>query len=316
MGLKIFITGATGFAGRHLVDLLKLSDFQIRGTCFPERPEHCPDLNGIDLLYLDLQKEDDVSNVVKSIKPDWIVHLAAVSSVGYSWKHRRKTLETNLMGTFSLLESARRHVPQARVLFVSSCEVYGLLEPVERSLKEEDSPKIANPYAFTKVCGELLCEFYNQIENLDIIISRSFPHTGPGQSADFVFSDWAYQIAKIEKSSSEPIITVGNLDVRRDYSDVRDVVRAYVLLLEKGKKGEVYNVCSGEAPSLKEILDILLSFSSKDIEVHVDPQKLRKTDIPLLLGNNQKIKREIGWTPEIQLKQTLEDLLGYWRGEV
>lgn len=316
MGLKIFITGATGFVGRHLVDLLKSSDFQIHGTCFPEKTEHCQGLNGVDLIYLDLRKEEKVSNAVKSVKPDWIVHLAAVSNVGYSWKHRKETMETNFMGTFYLLEAARRHVPQARVLFISSCEVYGLLEPVERALKEEDSPKIASPYAFTKVSGELLCEFYTQIESLDIVISRSFPHAGPGQSADFVFSDWAYQIAKIEKGSTEPIIKTGNLDVRRDYSDVRDVVRAYVLLLEKGKKGEVYNVCTGEASSLNEILDILLSFSSKDIEVQMDPQKLRKADIPLLLGNNQKIKKEIGWAPEIPLKQTISDLLEYWRGKV
>lgn len=316
MALKIFITGATGFVGRHLIDLLKSSDLQIYETCFPEKPEHCQGLNKVDLTYLDLRKEEDVSNVIKSIKPDWIVHLAAVSNVGYSWKNRKETMEINLMGTFFLLESARRHVPQARVLFISSCEVYGLAEPVEKAFKEEDSPKIISPYAFTKLSGELLCKFYTQIENMDIIISRSFPHTGPEQSADFVFSDWASQIAKIEKGSIETIIKVGNLDVRRDYSDVRDVVRAYTLLLEKGKKGEIYNVCSGNAPSLKEILDILLSFSTKNIGVQVDPHKLRKTDIPLLLGDNQKIKKETGWAPEIPLKQTLEDLLYYWREKI
>ena len=316
MGLTILIIGATGFVGRHLIDLLKLSDFKIYGTCFPEDPEHCQSLNGVDLIYLDLRKEKEVAKVVRATKADSIVHLAAISSVGYSWKHRKETVETNLMGTFSILESIRRNATQARLLFVSSSEVYGLLEPIERPLKEDNPLKIVSPYSFTKVSCELLCEFYTQIDNLDIVISRSFPHTGPGQSVDFVFSDWAYQIAKIEKGSAEPIIKTGNLDIRRDYTDVRDVVRAYILLLEKGKKGEVYNVCSGTAYSLKEFLDILLSYSSKKINVQVKQEKLRETDIPLLVGDNQKIKKETNWAPEIPIKKTLAELLDYWRGKV
>lgn len=318
MGRKIFITGATGFAGRYLIDLLKESepDSLVSGTCFPEHPGSCGVLDGVDLFHLDMRSEDDVSDCIRQVQPDWIFHLAAISNVGYSWANRKETLEANLMGTFYLFEAVRKYSPQSRVLFISSCDVYGILSPVHEALREDHSTPPSSPYAYTKISGELLGQFYVNIEGLDIVISRSFPHTGPGQSTDFVFSDWAFQIAKIEKGSIDPMLKVGNLDVRRDYSDVRDVVKAYVLLLEKGKKGEIYNVCSGRADSLRDNLDLLLSLSSKDIHVEMDPQKLRKADIPLVLGDNEKIFKETGWKSEIPLEQTLRDLLDYWRKKV
>ena len=318
MGLKIFITGATGFVGWHLIDLIKEMepDCLISGTCFPEHPGSCDALDSVDLFHLDMRSEDDVSDCIKQVQPDWIFHLAAISNVGYSWANRKETLEANLMGTFYLFEAVRKYSPQSRVLFISSCDVYGILSPVHKALKEEHPTPPSSPYAYTKISGELLGKFYVNIEGLDIVISRSFPHTGPGQSTDFVFSDWASQIAKIEKGSLDPLLKVGNLEVRRDYSDVRDVVKAYVLLLEKGKKGEIYNVCSGKADSLKDNLDFLLSLSFEDIRVEVDPQKLRKADIPLVLGDSQKIHQATGWKPDISLNQTLKDLLDYWREKV
>jgi GDP-4-dehydro-6-deoxy-D-mannose reductase len=224
-------------------------------------------------------------------------------------------METNLMGTFFLFEAVRKYAPESRVLLVSSCDVYGASSPA-KALREEDPFHITSPYAFTKVSGELLSRFYIQIEKLNIVLARPFPHTGPGQSSDFVCSDWACQIAKIEKGLMEPAIKVGNVEVQRDFLDVRDVVRAYFLLMKKGKKGEVYNVCSGKLISLKEILDILLSFSSKKIKVKVDPQKKRKIDIPCLLGDNNKIERETSWRPDIPIEKTLRDLLEYWRQRV
>ena len=313
MSLKVFISGATGFVGRHLIDLLSSPDYEIFRTSFPEKPEAESRGGKKNIFYLDIRSEEDVFESVKRAKPDWIFHLAAVSNVKHSWVKRRETLETNIMGTFYLFEAVRKFVPKARVLFISSSDVYGGLSPTKKELREEDSFHVVNPYAFTKVSGEILSKFYVQVENLDIIIARSFPHTGPGQSPDFVCSDWAYQIARIEKGSSEPVIKVGNLNVKRDFTDVRDMVRAYVLLIEKGRRGEDYNVCSGRAVSLRDILDLLLSFSSKKIEAQVDPSKLRKADIPLLLGNNQKIKEETSWEPKILLKQSLRDLLEYWR---
>ena len=316
MSLKVLISGATGFVGHHLIDFLSSPGYEIYGTCFPDKPEEGDPHRGKNISYLDIRSEEEVFETIKRTQPNWIFHLAAISNVRRSWERKKENLETNLMGTFHLLEGVKQFFPQARFIFVSSSDVYGILVPTEKALKEEDSFHVVNPYAFTKVSGEILSKFYAEIENLDIVIARSFSHTGPGQSPDFVCSDWALQIARIEKGLAEPVIEVGNLSVKRDFTDVRDIVRAYALLMEKGRRGEVYNVCSGKAVPLREILDLLLSFSSQKIEVQVDSSKLRKADIPLLLGNNQKIKEETSWTPEIPLKQSLHDLLEYWRKRV
>jgi GDP-4-dehydro-6-deoxy-D-mannose reductase len=311
--LKVFINGATGFVGSHLIDLLSFPEYEIYGTSFPDNPEKDDRYRGKNISYLDIRSEDKVLDAIKTTQPDWIFHLAAISNVRYSWDKKRETLETNLF------EGLRKFASQAKILFISSSDVYGILSSTEKALKEDDSFHVVSPvspYAFTKVSGEILSKFYAEIENLDIVIARSFSHTGPGQRPDFVCSDWASQIAKIEKGLGKPVIEVGNLSVKRDFTDVRDVVRAYVLLMEKGRRGEVYNVCSGKAVALREILDLLLSFSSQKIEVHVDSSKLRKADIPLLLGDSQKVKKETSWEPEIPLKQSLHDLLEYWRKRV
>ncbi|MEE9389949.1 MAG: GDP-mannose 4,6-dehydratase [Candidatus Aminicenantaceae bacterium] len=310
MSLRVFISGATGFVGRHLVSFLGSSDYTIFGTSFPDKPERG---EGENIFYLDIRSEEKVFEAIERVRPDWIFHLAAVSNVKHSWERRRETMETNLMGTFYLFEAVRKFAPRARMLFISSSDVYGILSPIEKPLSEEDLTHVVSPYAFTKVSGEVLSSFYAQIEKLDIVIARSFPHTGPGQSPDFVCSDWACQIAQIEKGQAAPAVKVGNINLKRDLSDVRDVAKAYVFLMQKGKSGEDYNVCSGKAVLLSEILDLLLSFSSQKIDVKVDPQKLRKADIPVLLGDNEKIKRETSWEPQIPLKQSLTDLLNYWR---
>jgi GDP-4-dehydro-6-deoxy-D-mannose reductase len=311
LSLRVFISGATGFVGSHLIRLLNPSEFTVYGCSYPEKPP--PSVENI--FFCDIRSEKEVFEAIERIKPRWIFHLAAISNIKHSWEMRKETLETNLMGTFYLFEALRQFAPEARILFVSSSDIYGGLAPPEKIFSEEDPFEIVNPYAFSKAAGEILSGFYQKIEKLDIVIARPFPHTGPGQSPDFVCSDWASQIARIEKGEAEPVIKVGNLDVRRDFTDVRDVVKAYLLLLKKGKKGEIYNVCRGKAISLREILKLLLSFSSSEIQVQTDSRKLRKADIPLLVGNNQKIKKEIGWTPEIPLERSLRDLLEYWRSE-
>ena len=328
---RIFITGATGFVGRHLVSRLneRGASAEIFGSCFPERPESCADLcrvqPNVRLVHLDLRDADAVDKAVASIRPARIYHLAALSQVRLSWEKRAETFDTNLRGTFNLYESALRHTPRARILFVSSSDVYGFLTPLRRPCRERDRGGVVSPYAFTKVSGELLGEFYALRERLPIIAARPFPHTGPGQTADFVCSDWARQIALIEKykahddapaSSAKPVIRVGNLALRRDYSDVRDVVHAYAMLMAKGKAGEVYNVCSGRAVSLEWILKKLLSYSRRKIAYAVDPTRIRKVDIPYLAGANGKLREATGWTPRVPLDQTLRDILDYWRARV
>ncbi len=306
---RILVTGATGFVGRHLVRKLRERGDRVFGTCFPDRPG-CGEP---DFVHLDLRSESDVERFVGEASPEWVFHLAAVSNVRRSWEKRRETLETNLLGTSNLFEAVRKEAPGARLLFLSSSDVYGTHPGRETPFTEEDPCSVVNPYSFTKVAGEILSRFYVEVEKLDIVVARSFPHTGPGQTADFVFSDWACQVARIEAVGGTPLLETGNLDVRRDYSDVRDVVRAYVLLLEKGRRGEVYNVCSGQTVSLREGLESLVGLAKRPIEYRQDPARLRKTDIPYLAGDGTKLRRETNWTPEIPFSRTLSDLLEFWR---
>jgi len=356
---RIFITGATGFVGRHLISHLNSRlrggvsvRAEIFGSCFPERPEHCPDLcdaeRNVRLVHLDLRDGAAVDDALKAIRPARIYHLASLSQVRLSWERRTEVFDTNLRGTYNLFEAARLHTPQGRILFISSSDVYGFLAPRRRSCRETDLGRVVSPYAFTKKSGELLSEFYALQEKLPIVVARPFPHTGPGQTADFVCSDWARQIALIEKNKvrietsvpgggandgieggiqgristsrgiapNPPVISVGNLTLRRDYSDVRDVVRAYKLLMAKGRPGEIYNVCSGQAPSLEGILKMLIGMSRRKIEIEVDPERVRKVDIPKLAGDNTKLRQATGWSPRIPLERTLRDLLDYWRTRV
>jgi len=313
--MRVLITGATGFVGGHLVHALEEegpSAFEIFGTAFPQAPS--PSEHG--LFFLDLRSEKDVRRLVGEIRPDWIFHLAAISNVRHSWQMRSETIETNVVGTHNLLEAVRQTTPAARVLFISSSDVYGSGASPAEVLKEGAPLQIVSPYAYSKAAGEMLCGFYEKIENIDIVIARPFPHTGPGQTEDFVCSDWARQVAQIEKGDIAPTLKVGNLDVRRDFCDVRDVVKAYILLMRKGRRGEPYNVCSGKAIALREILDFLVREAavSSPISIEVDPTKFRKIDLPVRVGSYRLIAEETGWLPRIPIEQTLRDLLASWRG--
>ncbi len=311
--MRFFITGATGFVGCYLRDILRSQEHQIWGTTFPEKTEVHSEGT---IFYLDIRSECELFRVIKDVRPDGVFHLAAVSNVRHSWERRRETLETNIIGTLNLFEAVRLFSPQSRIIFISSSDVYGKGSILRKHLDEGEQLLAMNPYAYTKWSGEILSGFYSRVENLDIVIARPFPHTGPGQSLDFVCSDWANQIARIEKGAVAPEIMVGDISVHRDFSDVRDVVRAYVKLMEKGRKGEAYNVCSGKSSSLEKILETLISFSSIPVTVSVDSRKLRKVEIPRLVGDNRKICRETSWEPQIPLDRSLHDLLEYWRARV
>ncbi len=314
--MRVLITGASGFAGRFLLRALHGRGCPCFGTTYPGGPESVQPWCENGACRLDIRSREDVRTALQSARPEWVFHLAAVSNVGYSWKHRRETLETNILGTFQILEEVKRSAPGARVLFISSSDVYGGSAGMSRALREDDPVDPVNPYAYSKISGEQLCRFYSHIEGLDVVIARSFPHTGPGQSMEFVCSDWAHQIARIEKGKTEPVIHVGNIEVKRDFSDVRDTVKAYIALLEKGNGGEIYNVSQGRSTALRDILDVLIESSSRRIDVEVDKSKLRKADIPDLWGSREKIESQTGWKAEIPLSKTLTDLLQYWRENV
>jgi GDP-4-dehydro-6-deoxy-D-mannose reductase len=310
---RVFITGATGFAGRHLMAALPPPEFIVYGTSYPQPPRSA-DKN---IFHLDVRAERGIFEAVQQARPEWVFHLAAISNVGASWARKRETLETNVMGTFHLFEALKKFSPGARVLFVSSSDIYGFSEgrggARAKAFTEDDPFCLVSPYALSKFNGELLAGFYSRCEGLDIVIARPFPHTGPGQSADFVCSDWARQVIQIKRGSQEAVIRVGNLEARRDFTDVRDTVRAYILLLQKGRKGEVYNICAGRGVALREILGSLVSSAARNVRVEQDPERLRKVDIPSLVGDNRKIRKETGWVPQIPLQKTLADLLDYWR---
>lgn len=315
-GRRVLITGATGFVGRYLARELAIgTSVEIFGTSFPDVPPPAER----NAFFLDLRDAAAVRDVVRRARPDWVFHLAAVSQVRTSWEKREETFATNVMGTFHLFEAVRQEVPRARVLFISSSDVYGIVTEADKVLTEDDAVRAVNPYACSKAAGELLARFYADVEGLDIVLARPFPHTGPGQGPDFVCSDWARQLIRIERGAAQPAIRVGNLDVCRDFVDVRDVVRAYVLLLERGRRGEVYNVCRGTAVPLREILEILIAEVGLrprvPVAVDVDPAKLRKADQPLLRGSAAKLRAETGWTPRVDFRQTLHDLVAYWRAQ-
>lgn len=313
MSLRVLITGATGFVGTHLIQLLDSQDNTIYGSSFPKVPLPQELSCEGEICHLDIRNQAHVFAIMKEARPDWVFHLAAVSNVRHSWERRIEALETNILGTHNVFEAVKEFSPQARLLFASSSNVYAEKDLEEQKFREEDPTRAVSPYAFTKLSGELLSRFYIDSEGLQVVIARAFPHTGPGQSPDFVCSDWARQLVCIEKGLAEPVIQVGNIHVARDFTDVRDVVRAYMLLLEHGEVGQIYNIASGNAETLKAILDNLLELSSASVEVQIDQKKLRKADIPILVGDSSKLKKATGWEPVLPLRQTLSDLLAYWR---
>jgi GDP-4-dehydro-6-deoxy-D-mannose reductase len=313
---KILITGASGFVGGHLAEhLLTLSDHEIHGTYLMDESLHeSPVKDKIHFVKADLQDNKQVVSLIQQIKPDWIFHLAAQASAGASFTDPVNTFHANIDPEIYLFEALRNeNLLQTRVFIASSSEVYGYITPEELPLDELTPLRPANPYAVSKIAQDYLGLQYNLSYNLPVIRVRPFNHIGPRQREGFVVADFAKQIAKIEKGKSEPILTVGNLDAKRDFTDVRDIVKAYPQILEKGQPGEVYNIGSGTSYKIQEVLNLLLSFSNVAITVTVDQAKLRPSDIPEVLCDNKKLMSLINWQPEIPFEQTLKDILDYWR---
>lgn len=302
---KIFITGLTGFAGTHLAQHLEKEGFEVFGTSWPEKVER------ERIFWLDLRNGRKLSKILKRIEPDWIFHLAALSHVGESWKNVKKTISTNFISTLNIFESAYNLSNPPRILFVSSAEVYGHVEKKNLPVKENRPPNPLNPYAFSKLLGEILSTLYNSF-GIEIFVVRPFNYTGPGQSPKFVCSEFAYQISMIEKGEKKPEIRVGNLSVRKDFTDVRDVVKAFKIVIEKGEWGSPYNICSGRSYSIEEILQILLKFSKKKIEIIKDEKRFRKIDVHDIYGDYSKLEK-LGWKPVILIEKTLQDIINFWR---
>lgn len=317
--MRILITGITGFVGSHLAEYaLAKESVEVYGTVRwrsrMDNVEHIQDR--IQLLDCDLRDNVAVKRTLEEVRPEYIFHLAAQSFVPTSWKAPAETLTTNILSELNLLESIRDLKLDTRIHVAGSSEEYGLVFEDEAPIKEDNPLRPLSPYAVSKVAQDYLAYQYNQSYGIFTVRTRAFNHTGPRRGQVFVTSDFSRQVALIEKDKKEPVIEVGNLEARRDFSDVRDIVRGYWLSLEKGEPGEVYNLGSGRAVTIQEMLDLILSMSDVKIEVRQMPERMRPSDVELLLCDYGKFNRATGWEPEIPLEKTIADLLDYWRERV
>lgn len=309
--IRSLITGINGFAGTHLATHLQTRGEEVVGLV-RERGRGPAD---VVLVEADLRDGAAVERAVRQAAPSRIYHLAALTEVRASFEAAVETFAVNAAGTLNLLEAARHHAPSARVLVVSSSEVYGR-GPHPGPIHESRPLEPESPYAASKAAADLLAYQYWRGWGLEVIRARPFHHTGPGQRPEFVWSSFAMQIAQAEAGLGPPVLRVGNLDVARDFTDVRDVARAYALLMERGAPGEVYNVCSGQASRLRDQLDVLLAQARCPVRVEVDPARLRPDDPPLIVGDPRKLQQATGWAPAIPIRQTLGDLLEWWRSRI
>jgi GDP-4-dehydro-6-deoxy-D-mannose reductase len=306
----VLITGASGFAGGHLVEHLTGAHEIVCWSRTAPRPElaRLADWHTIDLL-----DRDRVRKAIANLRPAAVFHLAGAPQVAESWRDTAKPLEENVLATQHLLDAIRRVSLTCRVLVTGSATVYA---PSDSPIKEGDRIAPANPYAVSKLAQEQLAMRAFQDDGLDIVIVRPFNHTGPRQPASFVAPGMARQIAMIERGLSDPVIRVGNLEPRRDFTDVRDVVRAYSTLMKLGQAGEIYNVGSGIGRSIRSLLDALLSRSEVEIRVETDVARLRPTETAALVAEASRLRARTGWRPEISFESMLDQLLRYWRAEM
>lgn len=310
---KILITGGTGFVASHLVEeLYKQGERNIYLTSYRDQGEFVRKfVQANNIFQVNLTDYQATQDLIANLRPDEIYHLASLANVGDSFEKRKFILEMNTSLQLNLLDAIKNYAPNSRMLHVSTALVY---EQSLQSLNENAKLGPDNPYALSKLIQDLMTESFARSEKLNIVRVRPFNHIGERQTLGFVVADLAAAIAKIEKGQQDAIM-VGNLDSIRDFSDVKDVVDAYILLMAKGESGQVYNVGSGRGRSIREILNLLIAMSQKEIKVVLDQSKIRPVDLAYLVCNNEKIS-DLGWNPKHQLEETLERILNYWRENI
>ncbi len=308
--MRVFITGATGFAGAHLIKGLLEEGAQVSALVHgpTSRYELPAEVISIDGNLLD---EDVVSTAVTRTKPDLIFHLAGQAYPAKSWEIPGQTIAVNTVGTANLLQAAAVY-GLARVVVVTSADMYGLIRDEDLPITEETAVHPRHPYGVSKWAAGQLVPLYWQRFGLEVVEARPFNHIGPGQGLGFVVPDFALQIAKIKKGLQQNSIKVGNLEAKRDFTDVRDVVRAYRLLAEKGRAGEAYLICSGQAVSIQSLLNTLVALAEVSLNIERDETRMRPSDIPCLYASYEKIKQDTGWQPVVDLRQSLADALADW----
>ncbi len=314
---RVLVTGAAGFAGSHLLDCIE-GDQHLEIVAWRRPGEPLPAGRAefgarIAWVTFDLRDRDALNRSVADARPDFVYHLAGAAHVGNAWTRTAETLEINALATFHLLDALARCGLKPRILIPSSAYVY---QPSDGAISEDAPVRPNSPYGLSKVAQEMAGLKAFEQDGIPVVISRSFNHVGPRQAPSFSTSSFARQIATIEIGRSEPVLLAGNLSARRDLTDVRDTVRAYRAILERGTPGRVYNVCSGVARPVADVLQGLLAAARVPIDVRVDPGRLRPNDTPVVLGDSSRLRTELGWRAEIPFERTLRDLLEYWRGAV
>ena len=310
---KGLVIGAAGFVGSYLIDEMHSCGMDTYATKLShERLEH----EYAKVYDLDILDKEAIVTLLLEIRPDYIFHLAAQSSVGLSWKNPGLTVDVNIKGSINVMDAVRELYYKPRVLLIGSGEEYGHIRPGETPIREDNLLRPGNIYAATKACQNMIGSIYAQAYDMQLMMVRSFNHIGPGQAPMFVVSDFCKQVAEIEKGLREPVMYVGNLAAKRDFTDVRDVVKAYVRLIQQGESGETYNMGSGHAVEIRKILDMIISMSEKEIRVEIDPNKIRPVDVPIIEADITKLNELTGWRPQITLEQTIRETLDYWRERV
>ena len=313
---KVLITGITGFAGSYLAEhLLSLGGYDVSGTYLIDASLKSVGAikDKLRLVKVDLSEEESVANLVKTTQPEAIFHLAALTSPADSFNNPSETITNNISLQVNLLEEIRKNNLYPKILIVSSADIYGLVSQKDLPMDENTPMMPTNPYSVSKIAQDFLGYTYYTAYKLQIVRVRPFNHIGPKQSPHFVVSSFAKQIAEIEKGKRESVLRVGNLEAKRDFTDVRDMVEAYVLAIEKGKVGEVYNIGSGTSYKISDILDKLISMSSSKIRVEKDEDLTRPNDNPELVCNASKFISLTDWKPKISIETTLRNTLDYWR---
>lgn len=318
---KYLITGFSGFVSRYFCEYLeknKINAF-IKGIDVQECDLIHNDYKHLSIAFekMDLLSFDSIERVLSEFQPDYILHLASFSSVALSWKKPAESFQNNTNIFLNLVEALRKlNMKNTRLLSVGSSEEYGNIADGDLPLKENHKINPISPYAVARISQEYLSRVYADGYGLDIVMTRSFNHIGPGQKSIFVISSLAKQLMELKKSGgNDGKVVAGDVSIVRDFTDVRDVVHAYYLLLKDGKKGQIYNVCSGIGISLKEIINIMAAQLNVNVDIHIDKSLFRLSDNRIIIGSNEKIKRELGWMPKITLKQSFSDILSYWQSQ-
>lgn len=298
----ILIFGANGFVGPYLAREFVQHGYEVMGS---DRSEGAPSESASRHFTADLLDGERIADVIRTASPDLIVNLAAISSVGLSWKFPQQTMQVNIVGSMNILEGAKHLETPPKVLLVGSSEEYA---PSAEPLSEHSKTNATNPYGISKATQEMMADLYSERFGIPVYKVRAFNHTGVGQSPTFVLPSWCEQIAKIQRSGKRGSISVGNTEVVRDFSDVRDVVRAYRLLLESDRSNEVFNIGSGIPRKLGDLLQFITSFCDKEVAIDVNPDLFRPADNPFVVCDNSKMKSELAWEPKIDVKDTLAEM--------